>query len=458
MTIRRTSAKLEQSDPLSALFIRIAFLATYGPAKPGFADFRDKYVVSKQSIKDWLGDANCVLIIDEMNQAQALQEKGHDAAIAFFEFLQDNFLSPANRALVFSTHVLAMTLSCTRYLGGSLLEQLPLIVDVEKANKLVAGMTVQQVLYYNKIPALIHTKKWAIPVFDDLEAHLKKSPPNLESVQSLLASFITGSIVEYGFQTFFDTTTTPEGKTLVIWIMCHMHRILNILMGLFSRTNPDLSDQLSCLHDLVSEFRAYQTGSGDEFEKLFAFTLLLRSFCGLACAPFFDVRPRSFSYNKFCKSNFGKCLEYSELKAVITPPMETKFPHVAYYAPTQSSFEKYDAFAFLYATETTKDAQVLGFQLKEGRATPKSDADKAEVPASFLVRGNASGTSGKIKGWRFVSEPEATSFFGLTGAMWIPSELKKLSDDLDSLSAKKRVRESESSERAGKKSRTPHEG
>jgi len=382
----------EQSDPLSALLIRIAFLATYGPDRERFSSFREQHVVSEQSIRDWLGKANCVLIIDEMDQARVLQENGNKAASAFFEFLKDTFLFPANCAVLFSTHVLDTTYSWTHYLGGGrgvLLEQLPLIVDVEKASKLVAGMTVQEVLYYNKIPALIYM------VSDDLEEQLRESPPNQEFVQSLLEIFITGNRhVDPDFQPFFDTTSRrSSGDPGVIWIMCHMHCILNILAKLFSRRNPDLSDQLSCLHDLVGEFHTSKTGDG--FEKLFAFTLLLRTFCGLSCAPFFDdVRPRSFNYNKFCKtSSFDKCLTYSELKATITaPPKGTKFPHLAYYAPPQP-FEKYDAFALLYTTKTTK--RVLGFQLREGRATPPpaaADAD-AEVPASFLVRGNALGTS-----------------------------------------------------------------
>jgi len=380
---------------------------------------------------NWLGkNTECVLIIDGMSKFQILQERDNQAASIFFEFLRDNFLSPANRALVFSSHVLGTTHSCNHYFGGKRevrLEPLPLIVNVEKANELVAGLSIQEMLYYNKIPGLIYTRETNM-VFYELEAQLKKRPPNLEAVHALLESFISGNDVDLDFQPFFDTTRSSDGETQVIWIMCHMHRILGILVKLFL-TKTRLSQISFPTFTGSLENSTSPTRTRMDLKSCLR-SLLLRFFCGLDCAPFFDVDCSwSFSYNKFYKRSFGQS-SYSEFRDAMLdgPPREkTKFPHVAYYAaPSQDSWNNYDAFALLYETKTTKSPTVLGFQLRERRATPSLGEDKAEVPASFLVRGNASGTSTTIKGWRFVSKAEAVEFFGLSGAMWIPSELEKL--------------------------------
>ena len=71
-----------------------------------------------------------------------------------------------------------------------------------------------------------------------------------------------------------------------------------------------------------------------------------------------------------------------------------------------------------------------GFQCKMGRATPAVDADEADLPASFLVRGNATGTTSILRGWRFVSKAEVKIFFGDSGYHWVPSQLDVLRESM----------------------------
>ena len=192
-----------------------------------------------------------------------------------------------------------------------------------------------------------------------------------------------------------------------------------------------MCEQMSALRRIIGEFLDTKQGSGDGFEMLFAFTFLIRAFCGRPCEPFFPHASEvswSFSYNKFLKTsgrNLEECKTLAQLHEIIIPPRNVTFPHVAYYSPTAQSFEKYDGFAFMYLTQDECIAKP-GFQCKMGRATPTVAADVAELPASFLVRGNATGTASTLRGWRFVSKAEAEIFFGDSGYHWVPSQLDAL--------------------------------
>lgn len=72
---------------------------------------------------------------------------------------------------------------------------------------------------------------------------------------------------------------------------------------------------------------------------------------------------------------------------------------------------------------TPSDFKTLAFQLKRGKETPNQNADEPDLQA-FLVRGWPS--EDDIQGWSFVSKTELNSFFGASGAEWIPENLDAL--------------------------------
>jgi len=127
----------EQDDPLQALLIRIAFVATHAVAdrtETKFTVFRVKYHVSVENILAWLGEAPCVLIIDEMNRAKKLEKKCEEGT-DFVTFLRSEFLAPSGRTFVFSSHVVTTARKLNDYLEADasrrdvLVEQLPKITS-----------------------------------------------------------------------------------------------------------------------------------------------------------------------------------------------------------------------------------------------------------------------------------------------------------------------------------------
>lgn len=100
-----TFAEEEQSDPLAALCLRIGFLAM---GATDFDVFRKSYSVSPDSVAAWLGSSPCVLILDELNRAEALNTKTK-AGTEFVDFIRKHFLQPSCRMFVFSSHVVSTT-------------------------------------------------------------------------------------------------------------------------------------------------------------------------------------------------------------------------------------------------------------------------------------------------------------------------------------------------------------
>eukprot|EP00980_Cylindrotheca_fusiformis_P003371 scaffold749_cov97-Cylindrotheca_fusiformis.AAC.1 len=93
----------EKCRPLEALCRRILYTALGGKPNPiDFNSFATSTVFEKEDVTDWLGNANCILLIDELNLLEATMNE--DLAT----FLKDTFLLDTGRALVFSSHVVSV--------------------------------------------------------------------------------------------------------------------------------------------------------------------------------------------------------------------------------------------------------------------------------------------------------------------------------------------------------------
>lgn len=111
----------EQDNPLSALLIRIAFVAMNERPYSGFTAFRNSYVASVEEIQKWLGKSPCVLLLDEVNRLEVLKSTDKDKmalASQFWEFIRDEFLAPEGRMLAFSSHIATSMAAAEDYLSG----------------------------------------------------------------------------------------------------------------------------------------------------------------------------------------------------------------------------------------------------------------------------------------------------------------------------------------------------
>jgi len=158
-----------ENDPLQALLIRIAFIASHlvdDWTETKFRAFRAKYHVSLEDIIEWLGSCSCVLILDEMNRADGKIKKQCREGSEFMGFLRSSFLAPKGRAFVFSSHSVTTVNEFDLYLGAAacrrpvLVASLPKVTSYQVTNDaLDKDLTIQQRLYLGLVPALIHTTR-----------------------------------------------------------------------------------------------------------------------------------------------------------------------------------------------------------------------------------------------------------------------------------------------------------
>eukprot|EP00978_Attheya_sp_CCMP212_P048208 scaffold485595_cov130-Attheya_sp.AAC.1 len=150
----------EYSQPLEALLRRILFAALGDEDTRGFRIFNESTVVEERDVTDWLGDTSCILLIDELN----LVEDTMNAQFAIF--LKENFLQPAGRALVFSSHVISMSSTLTLYMHSPSdrevkTKKLPVVQSLARAKSLLRypALSPHQAVYLGLIPALFYESK-----------------------------------------------------------------------------------------------------------------------------------------------------------------------------------------------------------------------------------------------------------------------------------------------------------
>jgi hypothetical protein len=432
--------KDEGKDGLGAVCKRIAFAALKGMNydAPQFEEFENTSVSSEQ-INVWLGQTGCVLLIDELNNLPMSTELA--------EFLKNVFLKPANRYLVFSSHVTSTSVELSKYIETYNSRQivsrpLPLIPSLATAvtNFNWPTLNPREALYYGLVPALIHEARLQnirsfghLPSAKRMTAIKTCIQQNLvtdRNIRFLLKSFITGDQLDV-MEPLLQLMDAAENKeeitaesSIVLWIPYHMAPVLKE----FSKTAG--FELLGEINRQFNSFMDAKTGSGDGWEALFVSTLLIRCLSGefdekvFQCPRGWDMKNSTVSYNSLFdtnKVNFDTTL-LSEFVNSITPP--PNFPHIAVYYPTHSQFELYDIIVVLY--ETKDKSCRYGYQLNEGRNLPQK-AGVELFSKSYVIRGEAAQAQSTTRKWITSSADDIRSFFGESGKNWTPSRWKELS-------------------------------
>jgi hypothetical protein len=223
-----------------------------------------------------------VLLIDELNNLP--QSRG------LAEFLKKNFVSRANRYLVFSSHVLTTVAELAAHMEvfsnrNVIVQPLPLVpsVSVARANFSWPSLSARKVLYYGMVPALIHEAQL------DLQAGADTHLPNTkrdeviqkcvtgglvtrDGIRRLLDSFLSGDVDNMlsPLQQLIDTVSVDDGTGRVRWIPFHMMEALRKFSSW---------EGFRDLEDIVRLFNAFKNAkesSGDGWEPLFVAVLLIR--------------------------------------------------------------------------------------------------------------------------------------------------------------------------------------
>jgi hypothetical protein len=428
--------KDEGKDGLGAVCKRIAFAALKGMNydAPQFEEFENTSVSSEQ-INVWLGQTGCVLLIDELNNLPMSTELA--------EFLKNVFLKPANRYLVFSSHVTSTSVELSKYIETYNSRQivsrpLPLIPSLATAvtNFNWPTLNPRMALYFGLVPALIHEAQLeqrrsaaSAKRMTAIKTCIQQNLVTDSNVRFLLRSFITGDqldVMEPLLQ-LMDAAESKEKITaessIVWWIPYHMAPVLKE----FSKTAG--FELLGEINRQFNSFMDAKTGSGDGWESLFVCVLLIRCLSGSFDEKVFpllagwDMRECTVSYNTLFgyDVNFDTPVLEDFVGAIKCP---TTFPHIAVYYPTHSQFELYDIIVVLY--ETKNKSCRYGYQLKEGTALPKK-AGVELFSKSYVIRGDAAQTCAVKNNWIKPSTGEISAFFGESGKNWTPSRWKELS-------------------------------
>ena len=426
----------EEADSVGAICRRIAFAGCqdrdFGQSLQQFKDFRGKCNATASDIEKWLGNQPCVLMIDELNNLPQSRRLA--------EFLKSNFVAPANRYLVFSSHVLTTTRELSAFMDGSsgskrgvLLRELPLIpsLQVAASNFNWPSLNAREALYYGMVPALIHEAH--LEILDAEGVHLPAAKRDdaiqqcmdgqlvtVDGVQSLLGTFVTGDALSHLKPlSCLMAARRTDNRFVVEWIPFHMMEVLR-------RFSAERG--LKGLEEIVRAFNAFKDAkesSGDGWESLFVAVLLIRCWSQMSdrCVLPFDFKPTgSFSYNEPFDGacNFAT-QNVDEFVAGIKKP--SSFPHVSIYYPTHASFHLYDVIVAHYDDGGLR--KLYGYQLKEGKTLPKEIA-MTVFEGSFAIRGEAAQVPGMGKDWVRLSEHQIDTFFGVSGHHWTPRRWKAL--------------------------------
>jgi hypothetical protein len=185
-----------------------------------------------------LGEQPCVLLIDELNNLP------QSALLA--DFLKRNFVSRANRNLVFSSHVLATNGELAAFMDdsssskrGVVLLELPLIPSLlmTQENFDWPSLNPQPTLYYGKVPALIHEAHLETTHVDAeylpalkrglaIEECRKGSMLTQDAVRRFMGTFITGSRFDLLTPLESLMATRKLDVLVVEWIPYHMMEAL----------------------------------------------------------------------------------------------------------------------------------------------------------------------------------------------------------------------------------------
>jgi len=377
------------------------------------------------------------LLIDELNKIRDTNNAG------LYSFLK-NFLTDANRFLIFSSHIVTSSDDFCKYCDGdfsnrpvSILE-LPLISTLNEAVEALEFSDVNEriALYLGLIPALIYeygnkSNLYNMPVTKRklvITDCVKQDGFGEEAVKELLRSFLTGSSMFVMNPLLQLMNTAEEGK--VRWSPYHMMEALKLFADALSTSS--ISQNLMDIDGLFESFCKAKESSGDAWECLFVIVLIIRSLTAASS----DILPLdnlayTVSVNKMMITSKPFC-KYKKFEEFIgSIPKKVKGgPHVAIFYFSNDQFARIDVAVAVYNAEGDLDA-LYRYQLKENGVNPTEDIKCAgvdkHVPKKLWIKGLPTARGQLVANqWYVPSDSEIDSFFGESGKHWTPQRWKKL--------------------------------
>ncbi|KAL3913423.1 MAG: hypothetical protein SGILL_006498 [Bacillariaceae sp.] len=428
----------EQADPLQALLRRIAFAAEQGTRD--FSKFMaERPTWERSSFLEWIGDAPCLLLIDELNNLKKLTERDSAAAFEFGHFLKNHFIGAENRYLIFSSHTLGTLNLVCRYLDTSKassrhveLLDLPLVPTLEDAMLLKNSLrSVREAVYYGLIPGIIH--KSTGPGIrgkrkDLVDKALETTSHELEiRFLAVLHSLIFGTLkasFPYELSLLLDTVQRgPYEVDVIRWIPYHLQYVLEEFGHSPHFVHAELATKMSLLCDLMNNSKEL---SGEGWDALFVLFLLVR---GLSRNPdgffvpdwWFKEVPGMVEvvyngYNAISNAGrlLGHCKTWEDLKDGVVVPSDKRRMNILY--PTHNNFEVYDV--IIVFSDGGRVTLKYGYQLNEGKSSRRHKPDP-DMDSSFFVQGKSPKDTIE-NDWKVAGTEPINSFFGVSGRLWAP--------------------------------------
>ena len=444
----------EQLNPLQALLRRIIVQATSdyiadSDKEAAFDRFRAQQdVFDPVYFEAWLGDLPAILLVDELNNLQELKQHDSASASVFGHFVKANFISRANRYMVFSSHVVSALEDFRNYVDRSygskrsvILQPLPRISRLSMAQRIDPRLvSVRQAFRCGFIPGLIYDQRPSGR--KDAGGNCQKAVEDYNTLASsrpeqmfkgLLKSFITGesSLIPVPLHILFDTDNGDDPIGLLRWIPLHFEYVMKkAILPVDSQLQVVANGLVDLCQSLFSPYT--KDKSGDGWEAAFVILVLLRS--AAQCpddlflpAYWFEDDP-VIAYNSYegvlveyddgskRRTLLSDCKCWSELREGV---QVGPGPTIVVLFPNNSAFERYDAFVLFYQNGNLIDSH--GFQLKEGLSNP-SKPPLPDVRRSFVIKGRPPAESvTKQGGWIIASDEQISRFFGNSGELWTPA-------------------------------------
>ncbi|CAE7763956.1 unnamed protein product, partial [Symbiodinium necroappetens] len=377
-------------------------------------------------LEEYLKDKNdVVLIVDELNVLLKPSESDGYAAVG--AFLREQFLDPAGRCLIFSTHV-PTSLGLSHLLGeGSGSSRTAEIVEMPRSDDMqkLRGMHEQcealtpcEAVYYGRIPSLMYSVKTQCNSFNMLSRFqaIASAQPTEALTKCFLSEFFTG---ERGADSApiraFDSLTESPASGQIRWILAYVGKMCSHLglsgIAAWVEEIPRLSGKVE---------------SGLDWEAIVLVALSLRCVQAkygyvhpLLNLPELDEVKGVFLKNvpqDWCKT-LPDMVKWWKQRTV----SPDAFPYIAVLSPNYAKTEVVDA-AWIYQQNSASNYVVRGLQDKLGGRTAVPSADMPDGMLGLLMRGKAPSTGKQAKGWVYPSSRDIRDFLGASLSALYPSD------------------------------------
>ena len=415
--------KVANEKPLATLLRAIA-VALMNQKSQSQNSFRLR--CSEEVLKAYLrSKTDVVLIIDELNVL--LQPTATDDYEEVGAFLRQEFLDPAGRHLIFSTHV-PSSAGLDQLLGkggGSSREAvavaMPRSTELDALRKMdnkCSGLTRCQAVFYGYMPSLIYSVQTQKTSFSIQGRFQAISAPTLDAgvTKDFLTEFFTGR--RCGNKRAiraFDALTECPGKGEIRWILAYVGCMLSYL-------------ELGELSQWVEEIPvlAGQVDSGMDWQAIVLIALALRcvqakhgsahKLLGLPAGAqpkevyFYKIPPES------CEQPDGVRRWWGNQKI-------EGYPYVAVLSPNYAKAAVFDVI-WVYQRDPQSKQLFNGIQDKLGSATPNHDVPEW-FENGFLFRGRApekDTTPRNRTGWTYKGAEAIREFLGVSLTAAYPAD------------------------------------